>query len=280
MRSPVRRYLFPVALTLLLILVLLAYIFVDVPTLEMYEHESVAYRWTMEASVVRLTQVNTPVSTNMPRNIPTLTNTPTNTPTPTDTPAPTDIPTPTVSPTPLMTPTPTPRPPSIEVVVDELTVHEGPGHHFPVLHTVHKGDILIVQSKNIGFEENPWFLIKIQPDGTEEWITGDARYVIRYNVANLSYRLSGCPGAPPQRVQVGDSARVCTKSDLLRVRKQPSLSGSVATHLRPGTHVTILDGPVCADNCSWWKIQAASGVVGWVSEGGDSIDPYFICPAR
>ncbi len=91
---------------------------------------------------------------------------------------------------------------------------------------------------------------------------------------------SDCPGAPPQRVRVGDRARVCTAYEQLIVRAQPGRGNPELTRLKPGTYVTIVDGPVCANVWSWWKVRTGSGIVGWVAEGGDEIDPYFICPAR
>lgn len=91
---------------------------------------------------------------------------------------------------------------------------------------------------------------------------------------------SGCPGAPPQRVQQGERARVCTAYDRLIVRVRPQASSAEVARLDPGTYVTIVDGPQCADDWSWWKIEMDSGEYGWVAEGGDSVDPYFICPAR
>ena len=91
---------------------------------------------------------------------------------------------------------------------------------------------------------------------------------------------SGCPGAPPQRVRVGDRAWVCTAYDQLVVRRQPGLGSREITRLKPGTYVTIVDGPICANVWSWWKVRTDSGIAGWVAEGGDEIDPYFICPAR
>lgn len=277
MRSIIRKIVrkivsLPGTLTILLIVILAVFRGIDIPVLSTREPSvPTSNQSTPKASITSSTQTT----------MPSMTNTPTTNPTPTDRPTPTNTPTPTVIPTPSITPTPTPRPPSVEILADELTVHQGPGQHFPILYTVRKGDILIVQSRNISFDENPWFLIRIRSDEAEEWITGDIRYVRRYNFASLSYRSSGgCPGAPPQRVQVGGRARVCTQSDLLRVRRQPSLTSSVVTRLRPGTYVTVLDGPTCANNYSWWKIQTGSRTVGWVSEGGDRIDPYFICPAQ
>ena len=93
-------------------------------------------------------------------------------------------------------------------------------------------------------------------------------------------RPSSCPGAPPQRVQVGERARVCTAYEQLIVRAQPRRSSAELGRLQPGKYVTIIDGPICADVYSWWKVRTDSGIVGWVAEGGDEIDPYFLCPAK
>ena len=93
-------------------------------------------------------------------------------------------------------------------------------------------------------------------------------------------RPSSCPGAPPQRVRVGGSARVCTAYDRLVVRAKPLSSSAELTRLDPGTVVDVTGGPVCAEDWSWWQIETAAGLTGWVSEGGDEVDPYFICPVR
>jgi len=91
---------------------------------------------------------------------------------------------------------------------------------------------------------------------------------------------SGSPSASPQRVYVGDRARVCTAYERLTVRAGPGRSSSEITRLEPGAYVTVVDGPAYADGWSWWKVRTDSGKVGWVAEGGDNVDPYFICPAR
>jgi hypothetical protein len=90
----------------------------------------------------------------------------------------------------------------------------------------------------------------------------------------------GCPGAPPQRVMIGEKARVCTISDDLIMRKGPGLDGKELTGIKPGTNFMIIDGPSCANNWFWWKVELDSGLEGWVAEGGDDTDPYFICPAN
>lgn len=88
----------------------------------------------------------------------------------------------------------------------------------------------------------------------------------------------GCPGAPPQRVNSGEQAGVCTQSDDLIVRKGPGSDSDALRGIEPGTIFMITDGPSCANNWLWWKVELDSGLTGWVAEGGDNIDPYFICP--
>ncbi len=95
---------------------------------------------------------------------------------------------------------------------------------------------------------------------------------------NPSSPITSCPGAPKQRVQVGEKAHVCTRNDRLIVRAKPNLGSSEIIRIYPGTVMTIVKGPVCENNWSWWRIRTDDGVAGWVSEGGDSVDPYFICP--
>ena len=91
---------------------------------------------------------------------------------------------------------------------------------------------------------------------------------------------ASCPGAPPQRVRVGESARVCTAYEQVMVRAQPRRDSAVLTRLRPGRYVPVINGPVCANAFSWWLVRTDSGTVGWVAEGGDEIDPYFLCPVE
>jgi hypothetical protein len=89
---------------------------------------------------------------------------------------------------------------------------------------------------------------------------------------------SSCPGVPPQRMTVNQRGYVCTKSDPVRLRVSPARSANTLVQIEPGTQFTVIGGPSCSDNWSWWNVQLNNGTTGWVSEGGDEIDPYFICP--
>lgn len=98
------------------------------------------------------------------------------------------------------------------------------------------------------------------------------------NNSNRSKPTKSCPGAPIQRLKVGDSARVCTKSDNVYVRKGPSKDSNILTSVAPGEFVKIIGGPECANNWSYWEVEIGDSITGWISEGGDKIDPYFLCP--
>lgn len=115
---------------------------------------------------------------------------------------------------------------------------------------------------------------------------------------NSSGAASSCPGAKPQHVFVGATIHVCTLSDNLIVKTQPSSSGSEIFRIAPGTIAFVIDGPSCSENSSWWRIEVSAGTTvrqgsydapqfsldtdmfGWVREGSDEIDPYFICVSR
>ncbi len=88
----------------------------------------------------------------------------------------------------------------------------------------------------------------------------------------------GCPGAPPQQVGIGDKAYVCTKSDHVVLREKPNRSADMLRYLAPGKTLTVIGGPSCANSWSWWNVRTEDDVVGWIAEGGDRVDPYFICP--
>jgi len=80
-----------------------------------------------------------------------------------------------------------------------------------------------------------------------------------------------CPGAPPIMLAVGQMAVVNANPPLpSRIREQPDLQSSVLGQAQPGELVTIIDGPRCADNYTWWKVQLPNGVIGWAAEGDNS----------
>jgi serine/threonine protein kinase len=106
-----------------------------------------------------------------------------------------------------------------------------------------------------------------------------------------------CPRAKyPTRLQADRDARICTQYERVIVRRSASMNADEIASLYPGTTIRILQGPVCADDFWWWKVQIYAGTAfgrqgydynrkwiannimnGWAREGWDDKDAYFIC---
>ena len=124
--------------------------------------------------------------------------------------------------------------------------------------------------------------INIESDsGGSEFYSGDKPNDSNPVDSNEQTIINSCPGAPAQRVKVGDRAYVSTKNDRLIVRKDGYKNATEIARIQPGTYFYIIDGPKCDESNGWtyWKIETDNGLVGWVSEGGDNIDYYFIAPS-
>lgn len=88
-----------------------------------------------------------------------------------------------------------------------------------------------------------------------------------------------CPGMPPSRVKIGDKVVVCSKERLI-LRVDPRKTAADIRRFEPGTKFEIIDGPECADDSTWWKALFKyndKDYIGWVREGTDPVETYFIC---
>jgi hypothetical protein len=118
-------------------------------------------------------------------------------------------------------------------------------------------------------------------EGSDKYI-----YVLYENHSWQSYPSYGSQSSqssgdtPSQRIRVGDRIWVCTAYESLALRTGPGRSSSQITQLEPGTYATVVDGPARADGWLWWQVKTDSGEVGWVVDGSDEVDPYYICPAQ
>jgi len=78
------------------------------------------------------------------------------------------------------------------------------------------------------------------------------------------------------RLTIDEQARVIFDINL-NVRPLPGLNRERLTSLDGGTHVSVIDGPVCVDDFVWWQIEL-DDLQGWVAEGSLEDDEYFIEP--
>lgn len=109
-----------------------------------------------------------------------------------------------------------------------------------------------------------------------------------------------CPGvdwASQPGIEIGGSVNVCTKYDRLIVRVQPEKNGKEIMRIYPGSTLEIISGRYCGDKSWWWEVVVPRGTkyvvgqkdysphktsdqayTGFVREGSDSEDKYYICP--
>ncbi len=100
-------------------------------------------------------------------------------------------------------------------------------------------------------------------------------------------RTSRPPTVPPQnsywcddlslvKLEVGDDAKIVWMK--VNLRSSPEVPedyyANIVDELLEGTSFTIIGGPECAHNGTWWKIRTSSGQVGWVRE--HTSDGYLI----
>jgi hypothetical protein len=90
---------------------------------------------------------------------------------------------------------------------------------------------------------------------------------------------SDCSLSPAQQIQPNTSAIARTSGDTVNIWEKTSKASSPMYSLSRGDRVDIIGGPICAEHYRWWQVQAVSGLQGWVREGSDQKDTYFICPA-
>jgi hypothetical protein len=58
----------------------------------------------------------------------------------------------------------------------------------------------------------------------------------------------------------------------LNYRESPSANAALIGQFGTGILVTILEGPVTADNFTWWRIDDRQGNSGWAAEGDGSTE--------
>jgi len=91
---------------------------------------------------------------------------------------------------------------------------------------------------------------------------------------------TGTPTPTPTAVQTATATIACPSegkpkfaisqevitTDALKVRENPGLAALEIRNQPKGTSGKILEGPVCADNYIWWKVEYQDGAVGWSAQ--------------
>lgn len=82
---------------------------------------------------------------------------------------------------------------------------------------------------------------------------------------------TACEGLTP-RLGIGSEGRVMPGSNNI-VRQSADRESGYVGEMTPGTTFSVVDGPRCADDFTWWLIYA-NGLTGWTVEGAGGV--YFL----
>ncbi|MCL4254423.1 MAG: RHS repeat-associated core domain-containing protein, partial [Anaerolineae bacterium] len=181
---------------------------------------------------------------------------------------------------------------TITTIIPNLQIRAEPSMIAPSLGALAPNTTLSVLDGpvcGLGNGQYVWWLVDI--NGTVGWVAeGDSYYgtTPRYFVAPPALAPASvntglnCPKAPPQFLQVNDSAVINTEGDLVvRLRNRPG--GAFLEELTDNTPITIINGPSCNEfgtDYRWWQVRTDTGAVGWIADGDMTVEPilYFALP--
>jgi regulation of enolase protein 1 (concanavalin A-like superfamily) len=98
-------------------------------------------------------------------------------------------------------------------------------------------------------------------------------------VIPLTYETwNACPDTYASRVRVGILAFVSHNPPLAnRIRNGPDTEEEVLGMIDPGQAMRVIEGPYCAQNLVWWRVEVVdSGLIGWTAEGDSGA--YWLDP--
>ncbi len=79
--------------------------------------------------------------------------------------------------------------------------------------------------------------------------------------------IPGCTGLLVSRLVIGNRAQVTFIDGATNlIRAKPGFSQEVVDKVPEGAPLTILEGPQCADESTWWYIRTDDGLEGWMEE--------------
>ncbi len=85
-----------------------------------------------------------------------------------------------------------------------------------------------------------------------------------------------CPDAPDIRLIIQERGPVTDNNDeTLNLRSGPGTSFEILVALEPLVEFTVIEGPTCAEDFSWFRVRAGR-TIGWIAEG--DLEDYYVEP--
>lgn len=156
-------------------------------------------------------------------------------------------------------------------LLNDVRIRQEPNLNALVLHVAPTGETATIISGPQCVDTLNWWQVQVPWQGIiiQGWMAEG-----RFGDTFLPDPDLPAPGAicgPALRLRIGDRGAV-NVSDFKpkHLRAAPGLNAPILYALIEGIAFDVLEGPVCADNLNWWRIQIVSRpeVTGWLSEGG------------
>jgi hypothetical protein len=119
-----------------------------------------------------------------------------------------------------------------------------------------------------GSSETGQGMVLAKADGSQRTLISTDFWGVGFNL-RYKTRVASCPGSLPSGLAVGRPGSVSFDPPVAnRVRREPSKSAAVMGQMIPGEEFIVLEGPVCADGWTWWRVRSNSQQLeGWSSDG-------------
>ena len=117
-----------------------------------------------------------------------------------------------------------------------------------------------------------WIKRTATPSVSTSWLT--------VSTGSMESSASNCPRRFSSPLKAETYAYISLSPPLPnRIRSSTSLTSTYLGQLEPGEGLKVLDGPICADEYSWWLVESLSGSLrGWIVEGKGSKRWIIPCP--
>ncbi len=151
---------------------------------------------------------------------------------------------------------------------DSLNIRSGAGTAFAIVRKAAPGMVVTLLEGPTSGDGYVWWRLRL-PDGTEGWAveSADNEITLLPGAGAVTDSTSPDPSISSE-LGIGDSAyvRLTARIDALRLRNEASTTGGVIVLMPNGTPVTVVGGPVSADDFTWWQLRTSDGTVGWAAE--------------
>ncbi len=154
-----------------------------------------------------------------------------------------------------------------------LAVRDSPGRngqvvkYLPVAQDVINREVLLVVGGPVATDGVRWWKVRYatQNDPTYGQIGWVAEGEPGLQYLEVQYPVDRASNVRGGHLKVGDTVRVTSSGDGLKLRTKASRTAPAVTTLGQQVNATVLDGPLSNEGDVWWLLQRSDGSKGWAT---------------